>query len=281
MMYDDLPEWKVYLNALKAMYHKNPIKIDITGTIETIEKIDKEILYKCYNTFYIPSNMLLVVCGDFEPKEIISEIKERLVHKEKSDVPKRIYPNEPETIVKSEILEEHDVSQSIYTIGIKDKVLKDVDSRELVKRHIAIEIFLNLLIGKSSSLYKKLYNNGILHMMPNFDYEFSKTYAHILISGYSKDPYEIYRQIKDEIGVLKKDIKEEDVERIKKMMYGGYIREYENVSDISRMFLADYFKGINSFEYLEEIWNVDTNFIKEIVENVFKEDKMVISVVKK
>ena len=47
------------------------------------------------------------------------------------------------------------------------------------------------------------------------------------------------------------------------------------------MFLADYFKGINSFEYLEEIWNVDTNFIKEIVENVFKEDKMVISVVKK
>lgn len=281
MMYDDLPEWKVYLNALKAMYHKNPIKIDITGTIETIEKIDKEILYKCYNTFYIPSNMLLVVCGDFEPKEIISEIKERLVHKEKSDVPKRIYLNEPETIVKSEILEEHDVSQPIYTIGIKDKVLKDVDSRELVKRHIAIEIFLNLLIGKSSSLYKKLYNNGILHMMPNFDYEFSKTYAHILISGYSKDPYEIYRQIKDEIGVLKKDIKEEDVERIKKMMYGGYIREYENVSDISRMFLADYFKGINSFEYLEEIWNVDTNFIKEIVENVFKEDKMVISVVKK
>ena len=281
MMYDDLPEWKVYLNALKAMYHKNPIKIDITGTIETIGKIDKEILYKCYNTFYIPSNMLLVICGDFEPEKIIHEIEERLIKKEEKNVPKRIYPNEPETIAKSEILEEHDVSQPIYAIGIKDKIIKDGDSKTLVKRHIAIEILLNLLIGKSSSLYKKLYNKGTLHMVPNFDYEFSKTYAHILISGYSKDPYQIYRQIKNEIEVLKKDIKEEDVERIKKTIYGGYIREYENVSDVSRMFLADYFKGVNSFDYLEEIWKVDLEFLKEIIENVFKEDKMVISIVKK
>ena len=281
MMYDDLPEWKVYLNALKAMYHKNPIKIDITGTIETIGKIDKEILYKCYNTFYIPSNMLLVICGDFEPEKIIHEIEERLIKKEEKNVHKRIYPNEPETIAKSEILEEHDVSQPIYAIGIKDKIIKDGDSKTLVKRHIAIEILLNLLIGKSSSLYKKLYNKGTLHMVPNFDYEFSKTYAHILISGYSKDPYQIYRQIKNEIEVLKKDIKEEDVERIKKTIYGGYIREYENVSDVSRMFLADYFKGVNSFDYLEEIWKVDLEFLKEIIENVFKEDKMVISVVKK
>ena len=47
------------------------------------------------------------------------------------------------------------------------------------------------------------------------------------------------------------------------------------------MFLADYLKGVNSFDYLEEIWKVDLEFLKEIIENVFKEDKMVISVVKK
>ena len=45
-MYDDYPDWRVYLNTLEAMYHENPIKIDITGTIETISKIDKDILYK-------------------------------------------------------------------------------------------------------------------------------------------------------------------------------------------------------------------------------------------
>ena len=66
MMFDDYPDWKVYLNAMKAMYYNNSVKIDIVGTIESISKIDKEILYKCYNTFYNPGNMVMVICGDFE-----------------------------------------------------------------------------------------------------------------------------------------------------------------------------------------------------------------------
>ena len=82
MMYDDYPEWKVYLNAMEAMYHANSVKIDITGTIETISKIDKEILYKCYNTFYNLGNMAMVICGDFEPEEIKKEVEKRLIKKE-------------------------------------------------------------------------------------------------------------------------------------------------------------------------------------------------------
>ena len=76
-MYDDYPEWRVYLNALEAMYYKNPVKLDITGTVETISHIDKDVLYKCYNTFYNPSNMCLVVSGDFEPEQLLEEIKKR------------------------------------------------------------------------------------------------------------------------------------------------------------------------------------------------------------
>ena len=78
MMYDDYPDWKVYLNALECMYHKNPVKLDITGTVETISHIDKDILYKCYNTFYNPSNMAMVVSGDFEPEKLLEEIKKKI-----------------------------------------------------------------------------------------------------------------------------------------------------------------------------------------------------------
>src|SRR5574344_701092 len=31
-MYDDYPEWKVYMNAMKCLYKANPVKIDIAGT---------------------------------------------------------------------------------------------------------------------------------------------------------------------------------------------------------------------------------------------------------
>ena len=97
-----------------------------------------------------------------------------------------------------------------------------------------------------------------------------------------------YEQVKVENGeVLDKvifmpviNLNKEDAERIKKMIYGGYIKEYDDVVDISRMFLADYFKGINSFDYLDEIEGINVEYLNQMLNNVFKEEKMVISIVK-
>ena len=65
------------------------------------------------------------------------------------------------------------------------------------------------------------------------------------------------------------------------MLYGEYVKEYNDVSDIARMFLSDYLKGINSFEYLEEIESIELKEAKTVFDNSFKADKMVFSVVKK
>ena len=282
MMYDDYPEWKVYLNTMQAMYHNNPIKIDITGTIETIGKIDKDILYKCYNTFYNPSNMAIVICGDFNPDEIIEEVKKRLIKKEANGQIKRIYPEEPEEIVKDRIEQKLEVSQPLYTIGIKDKPL-DCDNfakNEIVKKHIAIEILLNMIMGRSSKLYKELYDEGIIYSGASMDYEFSKTYAHVLITGQSSKPEEVYKRIREEIKSLKQNgIDEKLFNRSKKMLYGMYVKEYDDTADIARMFLADYFKGINSFEYLEEIEGINVDYLTQVLNDVFKEEKMVLSIV--
>ena len=283
MMYDDYPEWKVYLNAINAMYHNNPIKIDIVGTIDSISKIDKDILYKCYNTFYNPSNMALVICGDFEPKEIIKEVKKRLIDTKASGEIKRIYPDEPEDIVQEKIEQKFEVSTPLYTIGIKDKMNEKSKSNknEIVKKHIAMEILLNILIGRSSNLYKELYNKGLIFGQPSLDYEFSRNYAHALITGQSNKPEEVYEKFKQQVSKIKTEgVDKNDFERIKKMIYGGYVKEYNDVSDISRMFLADYFKGINSFDYLEEIEGINVEYLEQILKDVFKEEKMVLSVVK-
>ena len=283
MMYDDYPEWRVYLNAVNAMYHNNPIKIDIVGTIESISKIDKDILYKCYNTFYNPSNMALVICGDFEPEEIIKEVKKRLIDTKASGEIKRIYPDEPEEIVQEKIEQKFEVSTPLYTIGIKDKMDEKSKSNknEIVKKHIAMEILLNILIGRSSNLYKELYNKGIIFGQPSLEYEFSRNYAHALITGQSNKPEEVYEKFKQQVNKIKTEgINKNDFERIKKMIYGGYVKEYNDVSDISRMFLADYFKGINSFDYLEEIEGINVEYLEQILKDVFKEEKMVLSVVK-
>lgn len=279
MMYDDYPEWKVYLNALEAMYHEHPVKLDITGTIETISHIDKEILYKCYNTFYNPSNMAMVVCGDFEPEKLLEEIKSRLVKKEANGEIKRIYPEEAEDIVQEKIEQNMDVSQPLFTIGIKDKV---ADNKEKVRKHIAIEILLNMIIGKSSKLYKELYDEGLLFSVPSIDYEFSRGYAHILVTGQSPEPEKVYEKFKDTVSKMKESsIDIPEFNRIKKRIYGEYVKEYNDTADIARMFLADFFKEINSFDYLEEIPTINEQYLEQILKNVFDDKKMIISVIKK
>ena len=283
MMYDDYPDWKVYLNAINAMYHECPVKIDIVGTIETINKIDKEILYKCYNTFYNPSNMVMVICGDFKPDEILEEVKKRLIDKKANGEIKRIYPEEPETIVKEKIEQKLEVSTPLYTIGIKDIVSDNCNKNktEIVKKHIAIEILLNLILGRSSRLFQELYRQGIIFAQPGLSYEFTNIYAHILIDGQSNNPEKVYEEFKKEVKTFKENgINEEDFERIRKMIYGGYVKEYNDVTDISRMFLADYFKGINSFDYLDEIESVSKEYTEQVLKQVFKKDKMVLSIVK-
>ena len=276
MMYDDEPNWAVYINAVKAMYSKNPVRLDIAGTIESISKIDKDILYKCYNTFYNPSNMVLVLCGDFDPEKTIEYVKQKQVNKEKIGKIDRVYEEEPEEINQKEIVKKMEVSIPSFIIGYKDKVV----TQDIVKRHIAVEIILNLLIGKSSNLYKELYNSGLMLQEAELAYEFTDNYAYVMIGGQSKEPKKVQEFLNKEIKNMKKSgFNEKDFNRIKRMIYGDYIKEYNEVGDISRMFLSDYFKGINSFDYIEEIEKIDVEYVMSVLKEVFNEDKQVISIV--
>lgn len=53
-MYQDSPDWRARFGILENMYKSHPVKVDIAGTITSINQITKEDLLTCYNTFYHP-----------------------------------------------------------------------------------------------------------------------------------------------------------------------------------------------------------------------------------
>ena len=278
MMYDDDPGFQLYLDTLKCLYEKFPMRIDIAGSIESISKIDPDILYKCYNTFYNPGNMVLVVCGNFEPSDILEEIKKRLKDVEDIGNITRIFDEEPDKIYQKYMEKTMSVSMPIFMIGLKDKI---VAPDERVKRHMAIEVILGLLIGKSSNLFKNLYENQIIFGEPDYEYEFSKNYAHVLISGQSNNPQLIKDLLKNEIRNLKNNgINSEDFERIKRKIYGEFVTEFNDVGSISRMFLADAIKEINSFDYVDKYDEVTEDYVVDVLNEIFNDDNIVLSVIK-
>ena len=130
-------------------------------------------------------------------------------------------------------------------------------------------------------MYQKLYKEGLIIAQPDLDYEFSKQYAHVTISGQSNDPEKLAEELKKEIQQLKENGIESNVfERVKKKIYGNYVTEFNDVADIAKMFMGDYFKGINSFQYIENHKQVNKEYAEEILKEVFNEEKMILSIVK-
>ncbi|MDO5556328.1 MAG: insulinase family protein [Clostridia bacterium] len=209
----------------------------------------------------------------------MQEVKQRLVEKPKQSEIKRIFDEEPNQIVEKRIETTMEVSMPLFVIAIKDSILsKDED---IIKKHIAIEILLNIIIGKSSKLYKQLYEQELLTSEPYLEYEFTKNYAHISITGQSKNPDEVLNRFMEEVENLKEQgIKSEDFNRIKNMLYGTNVKEFNNVSDIAKMFVSDYFKGINSLDYIENYKQITKEYTYQILKEVFLEEKAVLSIVK-
>ena len=195
-MYQDDADWQVYFNFIECLYNVFPVKKDIAGTIESISPIDKELLYKCFNTFYDPSNMVIFVVGDVDPLEIFKMIEAHVnVNKEKLPI-ETIFPEEEAHISSPMKVVSCDVAQPLFMYGYK---INPNHGEDIIKDEIATEIFLEMLAGKSSDLYEELYQKGLVTSPLALDVTFEREYSFCGINGESKEPETVINAIKAEI----------------------------------------------------------------------------------
>ena len=158
-MYDDSPAWRVMFNMLYAMYHNHPVRIDIAGTVDSIAKIDHNLLYKCYNTFYNPSNMFVCIAGNVDVEKVLKQIKGAVVT-EKNPQIERIFEPESREVVKPYVEQSLSVGQPMFCFGYKECMEKPERSP---KEKIATNLLLEILAGECSPLYKKLINENLIN----------------------------------------------------------------------------------------------------------------------
>lgn len=279
-MYDDEPDWRVFFNTLTAMFHNNPVKIDVAGTVESISHITPEILYKCYNTFYNPSNMILVMVGDIEMDEAMKYVDKHLSSKHPGGEIKRFSPDEPMERVKEYTEQQLSVSQPMFRIGFKDN-LPNMSGKELLKKEIVTEIILEAVFSTSSDLYLDLYEKGLIDSSFGTETELSSEYGFSLIGGESAEPEKVYEIIKEELSRLIADgIDEKAVERAKKVLISQDIRVFNNVVEMGNLFLRRLLNNQNPLEYREVAKSVTYDDVYKRLCEHFNPDNCVLSVVK-
>ena len=279
-MYEDDGSRKVMLNFLNCLYREHPIKKDIGGTVESISHITAGLLYKCYNTFYNLSNMAIFVTGDFDPeaveRTIVGAIKKNEPFKE--DIA-NIYPCEPKEVASRYMEERLSVSAPLFMIGCKDNDT-GYSGRPLLKKYIEMSILMKMIFGKSSSLYRSLYEKGLINNTFAVDYTMQPDYGFSMIEGESSDPKKVYELICEEIERLRCDgISEEDFERMKKVVWGEYIYSHNGLEGYSITFLSLLFMDINYFDYYEVYKSVTFEDVKNRFYEHFRNEYCVLSAV--
>ena len=279
-MYEDDPEWRVFFNTLTAMFHNNPVKIDIAGTVESISHITPKVLYQCYNTFYNPANMVLVLVGDVDRERALQCVDKYVDASRNLGKIARPQVEEPQERVQEYIEQKLTVSQPMFRIGFKDNQMA-VSGDAMLKKEIATELILEIAFGKTSDFYMELYEAGLIDNTFDAEADITKAYGFSLIGGESKDPQAVYKKVKERLRSLQKNgIPAEEFSRARKVLKSGNIRIFNNVESMGNAFIRHIFAGYQPLMVGDMVDSVTEEEVALRLKEHFDTENSVLSVIR-
>lgn len=276
-MYDDNPDWRLYYGLIENLYEHHPAKIDIAGTVESISHITKDMLYECYNTFYHPSNMLLFIVGPVEPEKIMEQVKNNQARKSFAKQPeiKRKFPPEKKEANEKKKAVVMNVQTPKCLIGIK-AFHTDQKGKDMLKNELVTNICLDMLFGKSSENYEKLYNEGLIDDTFSYDYTQEQGFGFAMIGGDTNNPDLLEEKIKRMlINAKEKSIfSEEELERTIKKRIGFFLRALNSPEFIANQFTRYAFNDMNLFDVVPVLAKIKLEDAHRTIEEFIAQERL-------
>ncbi|WP_404462302.1 EF-P 5-aminopentanol modification-associated protein YfmH [Sutcliffiella horikoshii] len=273
-MYEDNADWRAYFGLIESMFHTHPVKIDIAGTIDSISKITKDLLYTCYETFYHPSNMLLFVVGPMDTSEMMQFIKDnqaKKTFKEKEEI-KRQFDEEPTSVNEKKKVLKMNVHTSKCMVGIKESN-PTKQGPELLKHELTVNILLDLLFGKSSDHYQKLYDDGLIDETFAYDYTGENGFGFAMLGGDTAEPDKLAERVQNILLQFDPNsIEEQELERIKKKKIGSFLRALNSPEFIANQFTRYAFNNMDLFEVTPQLEKITLEDLKAVAKDFIKEE---------
>lgn len=275
-MLQDRPGWKVLFNLLQALYINNPVRVDIGGTIESIAKIDAELLYRCYHTFYNMSNMVLAIAGNFDVDVALDVVRRCIKTGETVEIECKV-PEEPFALNKKFIEEKQEVSVPLFNIGFKEQPLNGMD---LIRASACRELLLELMTGEDTEFYRKEYDANLLNQTFSTELFTGPGYFVTIFDGESKDPQKLFGDLKEEIRSYKQNgFTKEQFQTAKKSLYGRYVRTFNNVESVASSLVSAHFSGVDVYDMIETIAALTYEDAEHCLENSFNDEFAAISII--
>lgn len=278
-MIEDNPDWQVFTNMMAGLYQNHPIRTSVAGTVESISHITADTLYTCHKAFYDPSNMVLCVAGNVEPERVCAIAREILPAAVGEQVERDYGLTEPEGAARPGTEVRMEVSTPIFQMGCKGDLVPN--SQQTLRVQLLGELATQALVGPSSPLYARLYEQGLVNREFDCGCELYPGCVFLYAGGESRDPEEVARQIKLEARrIAREGIEPELWERLKKAAYGSRVRALNSFEHLCVGHAQSFFTGADALAFPEVFDALTEQEARQLLDRWVTEERTTLSVVR-
>lgn len=274
-MIEDNPDWQIYTRMLQAMYSTSTARTSIAGTVESISHITAETLYDCHKAFYTPSNMVLTVVGNVDPIHVIDMAK-RILPREKAEPIRRDYGTEPMAVAEKETKLAMEVSCPQFLTGFKCDPVEN--GEEYMRQALIGDMACDILLGDSSPLYLRLYDEGLINTSFGGAYEMMPGVAYLYAGGDSKDARTVVAEIQKEAArLVAEGIDEDFYQRIRRAAFGSNLRGLNSFENIAVSLSEGYFHGYDPLRFPQVFDTITKEDVVDFLRRNITEERCVLS----
>lgn len=271
-----------FKTLMNNIFINDASKVPVIGTKESINKITKEDLYMCYNTFYHPKNMFLVITGNIDPVKTIS-----IIHKNQEKKKFNIYQKpvlksvvEPIEVAKKEEEIKMNITVPKITLGYKFdlKLLKEKLKMDSVTIRRYLSIYAALKFGGVSTFLETLRNDLVITSSIDYSTFSTENTLLLILETDTKNKDEFLKRLEKELE--KKEIDETLFHLKKKGMIASCVYMSENIYSINQKIMNDiieddavevdvlnHFKNLNYIDFMKLINLLDFTVSSLVIVN--------------
>ncbi len=230
-----------YFRLMENLFVCDPSRIRVIGSKESVNSITKEDLYTCYETFYHPGNMFVIVTGNVDPKQTIEIIKKNQEKKlfKQFKKPTLKHYEEPVSVFKKEDTIEMNITVPKLTLGFKFDLKKLEEELQLdevsIRRYVAI--YANLKFGTASCFLEEAKKEELTTSDMDYSLYATDDILVFILEGDSKNALLLKDRILKEVGDVQIDTRSFELK--KRGMIASCIYTSENIYSLNQKVLGD------------------------------------------
>lgn len=274
-MYIDNPDRVLSEKSKFNLFVNDPYGKKVVGTEEDIKSITKEDLITCYNSFYTPDNMFLIITGNFNKDDAINIIRDNFNKIEKNDKNlEKIKVEEPDEVKKT--YEEVKLNVTTPKISLNYKINKKHFNMDDYKLSFYLSIILRLAFSDTSLFFEKGLEDKLFI---DLTYFFDITDTHVIISfDIISDRDDVTSKIEEELKNV--TFEEKDFKRIVSCLVSNEVKTVDNVNMISYDIFDDLiYCGKFKNERIKDLRNLSYDELLKIKDKIDVKNRSIVKIV--